>query len=306
MQAMTHMPSKLHVALALVAVYVLWGSTYYAIVLALPAYPPFLLTAVRMLIAGGLMWTVLRARGAAWPTAPQWRNLAVLAVLLTVISNAFVNVAEQTVSSGLVSIGVAAMPIWAGLFSALRGQHPSRGEWLGLLLGFAGIVWLNAGTAINGSLVGALAVLLAPISWSWGSIWSRGRDLPPPFVSAAWQMILGSVGATIVGLALGERLAWPPPAAPTLALGYLVVAGSILGFTAYVWLLHHVRPALATSYAYVNPPIAVLIGVLLGGEHINAHGIGAMTVILSAVVIISLSKARAAPVESPPAVEEAA
>jgi drug/metabolite transporter (DMT)-like permease len=296
----------LHVALALAAVYVLWGSTYYGIVLALPAYPPFLLTSVRMLIAGGLMWAVLRARGAAWPTRAQWRNLAVLAVLLTVIANAFVNLAEQTVSSGLVSIGVAAMPIWAGLFSTLRGQHPSRGEWMGLLLGFAGIVWLNAGTQINGSLVGALAVLLAPIAWSWGSIWSRGRDLPEPFVSAAWQMILGSVGAAIVGLGLGERLAWPPPAAPTWALLYLVVAGSILGFTAYVWLLHHVRPALATSYAYVNPPIAVLIGVLLGGETINAHGIGAMAVILSAVVIITLSKARAAPVPVVAAVEEAA
>jgi drug/metabolite transporter (DMT)-like permease len=292
----------LHVALALAAVYLLWGSTYFAIVVALPGYPPFLLTAVRMLIAGSLMWAVLRARGAAWPTRAQWRNLAVLAVLLTVISNAFVNVAEQTVSSGLVSIGVAAMPIWAGLFSTLRGQHPSRGEWMGLLLGFAGIVWLNAGTQLNGSLVGALAVLLAPISWSWGSIWSRGRDLPPPFVSAAWQMILGSIGATIVGLSLGERLAWPPPSAPTFALFYLVVAGSILGFTAYVWLLHHVRPALATSYAYVNPPIAVLIGVLLGGETINANGIGAMAVILSAVVIISLSRARAAPA----AVEDAA
>ena len=297
---MSSAPGRLQVVLALAAVYVLWGSTYYAIVLALPAYPPFLLTAVRMLIAGGLMWAVLRARGAAWPTRPQWRNLAVLAVLLTVIANAFVNLAEQTVSSGLVSIGVAAMPIWAGLFSTLRGQHPSRGEWMGLLLGFAGILWLNAGTEINGSLVGALAVLLAPIAWSWGSIWSRGRDLPDPFVSAAWQMILGSVGAAIVGLALGERLAWPPAAAPTWAMLYLVIAGSILGFTAYIWLLHHVRPALATSYAYVNPPIAVLIGVLLGGETINAHGIGAMAVILSAVLIITLSKARTAPVATVP------
>ena len=303
---MSASPSKLAVALALAAVYVLWGSTSYAIVVALPGYPPFLLTAVRMLIAGGLMWAVLRARGAAWPTRGQWFNLAVLAVLLTVIANAFVNLAEQTVSSGLVSIGVAAMPIWAGLFSALRGQHPSRGEWMGLLLGFAGIVWLNAGTEITGSLVGALAVLIAPIAWSWGSIWSRGRDLPEPFVSAAWQMILGSIGAAIVGLALGERLQWPPTAAPTLAMFYLVIAGSILGFTAYIWLLHHVRPALATSYAYVNPPIAVLIGVLLGGETINAHGIGAMAVILSAVLIITLSKARAAPAPVAAAAEEAA
>lgn len=302
---MTQPVSRLHIAAALAAVYVLWGSTYYAIVVALPGYPPFLLTAVRMLIAGSLMWAVLRARGAAWPTRGQWGNLAVLAVLLTVIANAFVNLAEQTVSSGLVSIGVAAMPIWAGLFSTLRGQHPGRGEWMGLVLGFAGIVWLNAGTEINGSLVGALAVLLAPIAWSWGSIWSRGRDLPEPFVSAAWQMMLGGAGAAIVGLSLGERLAWPPPAAATWALLYLVIAGSILGFTAYIWLLHHVRPALATSYAYVNPPIAVLIGVLLGGETINAHGIGAMAVILSAVVIITLSKARAVPVVARTATEDA-
>jgi drug/metabolite transporter (DMT)-like permease len=297
-------PSRLAVATALAAVYVLWGSTYYAIRLALPAYPPFLLTAVRMLIAGALMLAVLRARGAAWPTRAQWRNVAVLAVLLSVISNALVNLAEVSVSSGLVSIGVAAMPIWAGLFSALRGHHPSRGEWAGLLLGFAGIVWLNAGTEISGSLVGALAVLVAPIAWAWGSIWSRGRDLPDPFVSTATQMLLASVGATVVGLALGERLAWPLAAEPTWAVLYLVVAGSFGGFTAYIWLLHNVRPALATSYAYVNPPIAVLFGVLLGGETINAHGIGAMVVILLGVVIITLSKARAAPVAVPTRIAE--
>src|SRR5947207_12013088 len=132
----------LHVALALAAVYVLWGSTYFAIVLALPGYPPFLLTAVRMLVAGGLMLAVLGARGAPLPTRAQFANLAVLAVLMTMLSNALVNLAEVSVSSGLVSIGVAAMPIWAGVCSALRGHHPSRGEWAGLLLGLAGIGWL--------------------------------------------------------------------------------------------------------------------------------------------------------------------
>jgi drug/metabolite transporter (DMT)-like permease len=293
-------PSRLAVAAALAAVYVLWGSTYYAIRVALPAFPPFLLTSVRMLIAGALMLGVLKARGAPWPTRAQWRNLAVLALLLSVLSNALVNLAEVSVSSGLVSIGVAAMPIWAGVFSALRGHHPSRGEWAGLLVGFAGIVWLNAGTEISGSLVGALAVLVAPVAWAAGSIWSRGRDLPDPFVSTASQMLLASVGAAIVGLALGERLAWPPPAAPTWAVLYLVIAGSLGGFTAYIWLLHHVRPALATSYAYVNPPIAVLFGVWLGGETINAHGIGAMVVILLGVVIITLSKARQAPAADTP------
>lgn len=125
--------------LALLAVYVLWGSTYYAIRIALADYPPFLLTAARMFIAGGLMFAVLRWRGGSAPTRAQWRVILVLAVFMTVLSNALVNMAEQTVSTGLVAIGVAAMPLWAGLFSSLRGHHPSRGEWLGLLVGFAGV-----------------------------------------------------------------------------------------------------------------------------------------------------------------------
>jgi drug/metabolite transporter (DMT)-like permease len=291
--ASRHGASPVKVLLALLAVYVLWGSTYYAIVVALPGYPPFLLTAVRMFIAGTLMVAVLRWRGAALPTRAQWPRIAILAIFMTVLSNALVNFAEQSVSSGLVAIGVAAMPLWAGLFSALRGHHPSRGEWLGLVVGFAGVVWLNVGSEMRLSLVGAAAVLVAPIAWAWGSIWSRGRDLPEPIMSSATQMLCGSAMALVVGLAVGERIHGIPALAPTLAMLYLVVAGSILGFTAYIWLLHHVRPALATSYAYVNPPIAMAFGALLGGEHFDAHAVGAMVVILAGVLIISLSKARA-------------
>ncbi len=294
--ASRHGASPLSVALALLAVYVLWGSTYYAIRIALPGYPPFLLTAVRMALAGGLMYAVLRARGAAPPTRVQWKRLWVLAIFMTVLSNALVNLAEVSVSSGLVAIGVAAMPLWAGAFSALRGHHPSRGEWLGLLVGFAGVVWLNLGSELNGSTVGAIAVLVAPVAWAWGSIWSRGQDLPEPFMSAASQMLAGSVMSLAVGLAVGERIHALPALAPTLGMLYLVVAGSILGFTAYVWLLHHVRPALATSYAYVNPPIAMLFGAVLLGERFDAHAIGAMAVILAGVAIITRAKARPAPV----------
>ena len=289
-----HGASAGKVLLALLAVYILWGSTYYAIRVALPGYPPFLLTAVRMFLAGSLMVLVLRWRGAALPTRVQWRGIVVLAVFMTVLSNALVNVAEQTVSSGLVAVGVAAMPIWAGAFSALRGQHPSRGEWLGLVVGFAGVLWLNVGSELRASTVGAIAVLVAPIAWAWGSIWSRGRDLPEPFMSAATQMLVGSVMSLAVGLALGERIQAVPALAPTLAMLYLVVAGSILGFTAYIWLLHHVRPALATSYAYVNPPIAMLFGALLLGERFDAQAIGAMAVILAGVAIITRAKARPA------------
>src|SRR5207342_3788466 len=178
----------------------------------------------------------------------------------------------------------------AGLFSALRGHHPSRGEWLGLVVGFAGVVWLNLGSEMRLSFAGAAAVLVAPIAWAYGSIWSRGRNLPEPIMSSATQMLCGSVMALVVGLALGERIHAVPALAPTLAMLYLVVAGSILGFTAYVWLLHHVRPALATSYAYVNPPLAMGFGALLGGEHFDAHEIGAMAVILLGVAIIARAK----------------
>lgn len=297
-----HGASPAKVLFALFAVYVLWGSTYYAIRIALPEYPPFLLTAARMFIAGGLMYAVLRWRGVPSPSAHQWRVLSILAIYMTVLSNALVNLAAVGVSTGLVAIGVAAMPLWAGLFSALRGHHPSRGEWLGLVVGFAGVIWLNMGSEVRGSTVGAIALLVAPIAWAWGSIWSRSQKLPDPFMSAAAQMLVGSVMALAIGLAIGERMhAWPT-LAPTLGMLYLVVAGSIIGFTAYVWLLHHVRPALATSYAYVNPPIAMLFGAWLLGEHFDAHGIGAMAVILAGVAIITQSRERPAKVsrEAPP------
>jgi drug/metabolite transporter (DMT)-like permease len=292
--ASRHGASRAKVVLALLATYVLWGSTYYAIVIALPGYPAFLLTAIRMFIAGALMYGVLRWRGSPAPTRAQWPRIAVLAIFMTVLSNALVNKAEESVSSGLVAIGVAAMPLWAGLFSALRGHHPSRGEWLGLVVGFAGVVWLNMGSEMKLSVVGAACVLFAPVAWAWGSIWSRGKDLPEPFMSSATQMLCGSVMALVVGLAAGERMHGLPALAPTLGMLYLVVAGSILGFTAYVWLLHHVRPTLATSYAYVNPPIAMAFGALLGGERFDAHAIGAMVVILAGVLIITQAKARQA------------
>ena len=291
-----HGASPVAVALALLATYLLWGSTYLAIRFALPGYPPILLPAVRMALAGSLMFVVLRARGTPAPTRAQWKRVVVLAVFMTVLSNALVNVAEVTVSSGLVAVGVAAMPLWAGAFSALRGHHPSRGEWLGLLVGFSGVVWLNLGSELSSSAVGAIAVLVAPVAWAWGSIWSRSQDLPGPFMSSATQMMVGSLMSLAVGLALGERLHGVPALAPTLGMLYLVVAGSIFGYTAYVWLLHHVRPALATSYAYVNPPIAMLLGAWLLGERFSAHSLGAMLLILLGVAIITRAKARPAPV----------
>jgi drug/metabolite transporter (DMT)-like permease len=286
-------PSSLAVGLALAAVFILWGSTYLAIRLALPGYPPFLLGAIRMFLAGALMYAVLRGRGARPPTRRQWRTLAVLSIFMVLLSNGFVNLAETQVGSGLAAIAVASMPLFAGVFSMLRGRHPSKIEWIGLVVGFAGVIWLNAGSALSGSTLGLVCLVIAPLAWAWGSVWSRDLELPEPFMSASGQMLAGSAWMLLAALVTGERFTAMPSLGSTTALLYLVVAGSIFGFTAYIWLLHHVRPALATSYAYVNPPIAVLFGALIAGERFSAHDLGAMAVILAGVVIITLAKTRA-------------
>ena len=280
------------VAAALAAVYILWGSTYLGIKVALDGYPPFLLGAVRMSIAGILMYAVLRWRGVPAPTRKQWRILWVLSIWMVLLSNGLVNVAEQEVSSGLAAIAVASMPLWAALFALLRREYPSRGEWLGLVVGFAGVLWLNAESSLTGTPKGMIALLIAPVAWAWGSIWSRGQPLPAPFMSAAAQMMCGSVWMLAAAGLTGERFDAVPSLDATLAVAYLIVFGSIVAFTAYIWLLHNVRPAMATSYAYVNPPIAVLFGVVLIGERFTSHDLGAMAVILLGVVIITLSKAR--------------
>lgn len=287
-------PAGIAIAVALVLLYVLWGSTYLAIRFALVDYPPFLLGAIRMFVAGALMYAVLRARGTRAPTWRQWRTLWWLSIFMVLLSNGLVNLAETEVGSGLAAIAVASMPLFAGVFAMLRGRHPSRIEWVGLVIGFLGVVWLNAGSALSSSTLGLVCLIIAPIAWAWGSIWSRDQDLPEPFMAASAQMLAGSVWMLLAAGLHGERMTALPGLDATLALLWLIVAGSILGFTAYIWLLHHVRPALATSYAYVNPPIAVLFGAWLGGEHFTRHDLGAMAVILVGVVIITLAKARTA------------
>ena len=285
--------SALAIAGALAAVYILWGSTYLAIRFALESYPPFLLGAVRMAIAGSLMYAVLRWRGVPAPTRRQWITLAKLSIFMVVLSNALVNLAETQVSSGLAAIAVASMPLFAGVFAMLRGRHPSRLEWAGLVVGFVGVLWLGIGGELSGSMLGLACLIIAPLAWAWGSIWSRDQDLPEPFMAAAGQMLAGTVWLVVAALLRDEHFVGVPSFGATAAMLYLVVAGSIYGFTAYIWLLHHVRPALATSYAYVNPPLAVLIGALIGGESFTRHDLGAMAVILVGVVIITMAKARA-------------
>ena len=295
--------SALAIALALAMVYLIWGSTYLGIRFALEGgWPPLLAVAgARMLCAGALMYAVLRWRGVPAPSRAQWPALAVMGGLMMLLGNGMVVLAEEEVSSGLAAIAIASMPLWMGLFGAMFGRHSSRGEWLGIGIGFIGVLWLNAGSSLASTPRGLVLLLIAPIAWAFGSVWSRGRDLPSPFMSAAAQMLCGGVMLVALGLALGERLPAAPTTHGTVALVYLVIFGSIGGFGAYVWLLNHVRPALASSYAYVNPPIAVLLGAGFGGERFSLHDLGALAVILVGVVVISRAKARA-----PAAVAQAA
>lgn len=284
------------IALALASVYLIWGSTYLGIRFALEGgWPPLLaVSGGRMLIAGLLLYAVLRWRGVPAPTRAQWPTLAVMGVLMMLLGNGAVVLAEEDVSSGLAAIAIASMPLWMGLFGLFFRQRPSRGEWFGIGIGFLGVLWLNAGSSLTSTPRGLVLLLIAPIAWAFGSVWSRGRDLPSPFMAAAAQMLCGGIMLVALGLALGERLPAAPTAHGTAALVYLALLGSIAGFGAYLWLLQHVRPALAGSYAYVNPPIAVLLGAWLADERFGVHDLGAMAVILLGVVVIARARARKA------------
>ncbi|HSE12761.1 MAG TPA: drug/metabolite exporter YedA [Rudaea sp.] len=279
------------VPLALIGVYLIWGSTYLAIRIALADYPPFLMGAIRFFIAGALMFGALRWRGVAAPTPAQWANCAITGTLLLGFGNGLVCYAEQTVASGLAAVAVASMPLFAAVCAGFYRQWPTRIETLGLLVGFAGVVLLNFGGNLRGSPLGALALIVAAAMWAFGSVWSRRRDMPHPVMSTAAQMLCGSVALGLVALLTQERVV-ALHVDTTLALAYLIVAGSILGFSAYIYLLHHVRPALATSYAYVNPPVAVLVGVVFGGESVRLLDLIGMAVILTGVAAITLAKAK--------------
>ena len=282
------------VPLSMLALYIIWGSTYLGIRVALQSYPPFLLASTRFAIAGLLMLGYLRWRGVAMPTARQWRNAAVTGVLLLGFGNGLVCLAEESVSSGVSAVAVASMPLFAALFTGMFGEWPTRRETLGLLIGFIGVIVLNFGSSLTGSHLGAIALLVASMAWAFGSVWSRRQDMPSGMMNTCAQMLCGSVALSIVGFLVGEKLPAHPTLHATLAVGYLVVFGSLIAFSAYLYVLKHARPAFATSYAYVNPPVAVLFGVLLLGEHVSRFDLAGMAIILLGVAIITFARQRRA------------
>lgn len=285
------------VLLSLALVYVVWGSTYFGIKVAIGSLPPLGMLAARFLLAGALLYAFLRWRGAPVPTARQWGASAAVGLLLLGGGTGLVTLAERDASSSVAAMMIAVSPLFAALFARLWGERTGGREWLGIAVGLAGIALLNVGE-LHATPLAALLLVLAPLCWTFGSQWSRHLPLPSGLMGSAAEMLTG--GGLLLGLSLllGER--WHAPSAASLgALAYLVVFGSLVAYSAYMYLVAHTRPALATSYAYVNPVVAVLLGVGLGGEHLSPLGWASLGVILLGVALVAWPTPAPRPQEQP-------
>jgi drug/metabolite transporter (DMT)-like permease len=276
------------VVLALIALYFIWGSTYLALRFGLEGFPPFILNGIRFVVAGALMYAVLLVRGHAHPTRRQWWNAGRMGALLLIGGVGLVTIAEDLgVGSGIVATAVAAIPVWAALFGGAFGQWPVRREWIGLGVGALGVVVLLQEGDFRVSTAGMVLVIAGPMFWAFGSVWGRRLEMPDGFMAPAAQLLVAGTAMLILGPLLGERMEGMPGAVAWMALAYLIVMGSIIAYTAYVYLLDTVRPALATSYAYVNPAVAVFLGLTLGAEIITGPVFIALPLILAGVGLIA-------------------
>jgi len=299
--------SRWRTLLAYATIYLVWGSTFLAIRIGVEEVPPFLLAAMRFLLAGGAMVAWMLGRGVAAPTRREWRSAILLATLLFLSNYGLVFWAETRIASGVTAVMQATIPAFMTLAEiAVLGTRPSW--WLGaaLAIGLAGVAVLTSnsiglgGTAID--RVGAGALLFASFSWSLGSVLSRTMPLPASkAMSSGAQMLAGGVWLLLAALVLGETRGFDPRAvspAAWFALLYLVVAGSIAAFTAYVWLIHHQSPTRVGTYAYVNPVIAVLLGHFAAGEALGVRTVLGTGCILASVLLITLMRS-ARPVTRP-------
>lgn len=290
-------PGPTPIVLAFAAIYLIWGSTYLAIRWAIETMPPFAMAAVRFLIAGMLLYAWSRSRGAPTPSPRQWRDAAISGTLLLAGGNGAVVVAEQWVPSGLVALLVASVPLWLVLLDMLFGARirPSRRTMVGLAAGFVGVGVLAGSPGVGAGgieeMFGAVLVLAGSVSWAAGSLFSRYARLPArPRMLVAMQMLAGGAVLALLSLASGEAVGFEIDAVSArswAALAYLIVAGALVGYSAYIWLLTVVIPARVGTYAYVNPVVAMLLGWALAEEPLTFRSLFAATIILGSVVVIT-------------------
>jgi drug/metabolite transporter (DMT)-like permease len=275
------------VALALAIVYIVWGSTYFAIDLTLATMPPFLMTGTRFLTAGAILTAFLVIRGHALPTAKQWFNCALIGALMQGGCVGGIAIAERTITSGLASVGIATVPIWTTLMAGLMNRTwPIRSEIIGITFGFIGVVMLNIEGGISGASQGATIIVVAALCWSLGSVLSQRLDLPKGPMAFGGEMLMGGTITMLGGLAIGERVVTMPSSSAILSLLYLVVAGSLGAYTAYMYLLRTVRTAVATSYTLVTPVVAVGLGAAFLSEKVTLFTVLSVVMVLCGVAFI--------------------
>lgn len=301
METSPHRPTW-KVLLAFGIIYFVWGSTFLAIRVGVREVPPFLLAGIRFVIAGGVLYGWMRLKGAPAPTGREWRSAILLAVMIFVLDYGLLFWAEQRVPSGIAAVMMATIPVFMALSEILiiKTRRLTARLVFASLLGVGGVVVLvNPSVSFGDSAinpVGAIALLVAAVSWSVASVISRKLSLPSAkAMSSGAQMLAGGILLTLTAGLLGEFRGFHPQAVSAkawLCLVYLIVAGSVIGFTAYVWLLHHESPTKVGTYAYVNPVVAVLVGYFFGGEAIGLRTIAGTLLVLVGIVVITTTPAK--------------
>ena len=288
--------TKFIVFMAFAAVYLVWGSTYLAIRVGIESFPPFVLAGIRHLIAGGALYSIFRRKTGIRPTKAHWWTAAVTGFMLLFIGNGGVSWAEQTVPSGIAALLVATVSLWLVIFDWLRpgGIRPVARVTMGLLMGFGGLVLLVGPAHLGGSERvdprGAAVLMVASLAWAWGSLYSKHHDKPAaPMLNAGMQSFAGGVALLIAAVLTGEFHGFHFAAVSArswLALVYLIVFGSGIGFSAYVFLLEKSTPARVGTYAFVNPVVALFLGWLILAEPLSLRTFLAAGVILTAVILV--------------------
>ncbi len=273
--------------LCLAATWLVWGSTYLAIKLALPSFPPFFQMGTRFLLAGALLMAWMRWRGATWPDRRQWRNALVVGTLMLGGGMGGTAFAEVSVGSGLVVAFIAVVPLMIAALNLLWGVLPGRVEVLGILLGLTGVLMLTQGVGFQASPAGLAAIAIACTSWSLGSVLSqRSLPLAPGATGFASEMLCGGTVLMALSALHGEAPVWPPQSVALAAWLYLVGFGSLIAFNAYMLLLARAPAGLASSYTFVNPVIAMLLGVAFAGETVTGFEWAAVSVVLAGVLLL--------------------
>lgn len=278
-------------ALALMIVYLVWGTTYFALAVAMQTLPPLLMNGARFVAAGLAMLAIARWQGLAWPTAAQWRASALIGGLMAFAAMALVVLAQKAgIGSGLMATVVTTMPMWLALWTRWGGERVPLTSWLGLVLGAVGAMLLALEGDFSTTLLGTLCAFGAPLAWSLGSYASRKLVLPPPAMASAAQWLLGGLMSALAALLFepdARSFQWAQVSvASALAWLYLVVMGTMVTLNAYLWLLKNTSAALAGSYSFVNPVVALAVGVWLGGERLTGWVFIALPLIGVALALI--------------------